>query len=165
MNIKKILIFGGGAMLLVGASVGGTMFLTGAFDKAAMTPGMQAALPGEDMAKAAPLPALPEEVFYYNIQPEFIVNFYGKSRTKLMMIEMVVGTHDKKLLPIFSDHDPEIRDSLLTLLSEQDSEELKTVAGKQALRESAIERLDELVGRYYRTGRIKDVYITRLVMQ
>jgi len=81
------------------------------------------------------------------------------------MIELVGGTHDEKLPPVLSEHDPEIRDALLTMLAEQDSEELKTVEGKQALREEAVARLDEIAGRYYRTGLIKDVYITRMVMQ
>ena len=51
------------------------------------------------------------------------------------------------------------------MLSEQDSEVLKTVEGKQALQKSAIERLDEVVAKYHKNERILDVLITRLVMQ
>jgi flagellar FliL protein len=164
LNIKKILIFGGSALALVGTSVGVSLFLTGFFNPPVQY-GDPNALPGETGEPLEPLAALPEDVFYHNLQPEFVVNFYGNSRTKFMMIELVVGTHDEKLLPIFSDHDPEIRDAMLTLLSDQNSEELKTAEGKQILREKAVAKLDAIVGRYYRTGRIKDVYITRLVMQ
>lgn len=164
MNIKKILIMGGGALALVGASVGGTLFFTGAFnEQPVLPPDAAAAMPVEEVIP--PLPALPEDIFYHNIQPEFVVNFYGKSRTKFLMIEMVVGTYDEKLIPILSDHDPEIRDTILTLLSEQDSEVLRTPEGKEALRNEAVSRLDKVIGRYYRTERIEDVYITRMVMQ
>jgi len=165
--MKKMLMFGGGALLLVGASVGGALFFSGAFDKT--EPPLDGAMPvgedGEPIGAVERAPPFSEDIFYHNIQPEFVVNFQGKSRAKFLMIEMVVATHDEKVLPILTDHDPEIRNTLLGLLSEQNSEVLKTSDGKQALRDDALGLLDQLVGRYYRTDRLKDVFITRLVMQ
>ena len=167
MNIKKILMFGGGALALVGVSVGASLFFTGAFSKP--EPAAAAAMPEGEAAEPTVIvehaPALSEDIFYHNIQPEFVVNFQGKSKVKFLMIEMVVATHDEKVLPVLSDHDPEIRNTLLGLLSEQSSEVLKTADGKQTLREDAKARIDKVVGRYYRTERIKEIYITRLVMQ
>ncbi len=166
--MKKIIIMVAGALALVGVSVGASLFFTGAFDKpdplaVAAAAEAAAAMPVEE--ERVQLPPLSDDIFYHNLQPEFVVNFHGKSRVKFMMIEMVIGTHDEKVLPILADHDPEIRDAVLTLLSEQDSETLKTIAGKEALRDEAIQRIDKVVGRYYRTERLKDVFITRLVMQ
>lgn len=152
--MKKIILIGAGALALVGVSVGASLFLTGALDK---EPAAAAA-----MAEAEPLPT---EVHYYNVQPEFVVNFQGKSRTKFLMIEMVVASHDEEVPVILSDHDPELRNTLLLLLAEQDSEALKTAEGKQALREAALARIDEVVSKHYRSERIEDVFITRLVMQ
>lgn len=167
MNIKKILMFAGGALALVGVSVGASLFFTGAFDEP--EPPLEGALPEGEVASPAVIiehaPPLSDDIFYHNIQPEFVVNFQGKSRVKFLMIEMVVATHDEKVLPVLADHDPEIRNTLLGLLSEQNSEVLKTADGKQVLREDALARIDRVVGRYYRTERIKEVYITRLVMQ
>lgn len=154
--MKKMIMIGGGALLLVGISVGGSLFLTGAFDK---EPEVAAA------AETIVEEPLPEEILYHNVQPEFVVNFQGKTRMKFLMIEMAVATHDEKVLKILDDHDPELRNTLLLLLSQQDSEVLKTVEGKQALQASAIESIDEVVGKYYRSDRILDVLITRLVMQ
>ncbi|ASJ71779.1 flagellar basal body-associated FliL family protein [Granulosicoccus antarcticus] len=154
--MNKMIMIGGGALLLVGASVGGSLFLTGAFDK---EPVVAAA------AEAAVEEPLPEEILYHNVQPEFVVNFQGKTRMKFMMIEMVVATHDEKVLTVLDDHDPELRNTLLLLLSQQDSEVLKTVEGKKALQTSAVESIDEVVSKYYRSDRILDVLITRLVMQ
>lgn len=160
-------MFGGGALALVGVSVGASLFFTGAFDKP--EPVLEGAAPEgqpvEPVVIVEHAPPLSDDVFYHNIQPEFVVNFQGKSRVKFLMIEMVVATHDEEILPILTDHDPEIRNTLLGLLSEQDSDVLKTAEGKQALRDDALQRIDKVVGRYYRTERIKEVYITRLVMQ
>jgi flagellar FliL protein len=153
--MKKMIMMAVAALLLVGVSVGASLFFTGALSK---EPDSAAAGPVEE----APLP---EEILYHNVQPEFVVNFPGKSRVKFLMIEMSVATRDEEVLTVLSDHDPELRNSLLLLLSEQDSEALKTVEGKQALQKSAIERIEEVVGKYYRNDRVLDVLITRLVMQ
>lgn len=152
--MKKMIIMGVAALMLVGVSVGASLFFTGAFNK---EPNAGAAVPVEE--------ELPEEILYYNVQPEFVVNFQGKTRMKFLMIEMAVATRDPEVPAILDDHDPEVRNSLLLLLSEQDSEVLKTVEGKQALQKSAIERLDEIVAKYHKNERILDVLITRLVMQ
>lgn len=151
--MKKMILIGVGALALIGVSVGASVFLSGMLNK--------------QPAAAAPVveDPLPEEVFYYNVQPEFVVNFPGKSRVKFLMIEMVVASHDEEVPVILSDHNPELRNSLLMLLAEQDSEVLKTNEGKQALRDAALAKIDEVVGKHYKTERIKDVFITRLVMQ
>ncbi len=154
--MKKMIIMGVAALMLVGVSVGASLFFTGAFSKG---------VPAGGGAEPNVEEALPEEILYYNVQPEFVVNFQGKTRLKFMMIEMSVATRDEEVLTVLSDHDPELRNSLLMLLSEQDSEVLKTVEGKQALQQSAIERIDEVVAKYHRNERIVDVLITRLVMQ
>ncbi|MDB3936277.1 flagellar basal body-associated FliL family protein [Granulosicoccus sp.] len=143
-----------GLSLIVGGSVGASLYFTGAFN--------------DEPAAAAAMPVaepLPENTYYYNVQPEFVVNFQGNSRVKFLMIEMAVATHDEEVVPILEEHDPEVRNALLDLLSEQKPEALKTADGKQALRDDAVVLVDEIVGRYYRTERVHDVFITRLVMQ
>ena len=152
--MKKMILIAVGALALVGISVGASLFLTGALNKEPAA--------GAAMVEAEPLP---EEVHYYNVQPEFVVNFKGKTRVKFLMIEMVVASHDEEVPVILSDHDPELRNSLLLLLAEQDSEVLKTAEGKQALRDAAMARIDEVVSNHYKPERILDVFITRLVMQ
>ncbi len=154
--MKKMILLGVAAFVLIGVSVGASLFFTGAFDKEEPVAG--AAGPVEE-------DPLPEEILYYNVQPEFVVNFQGKTRMKFLMIEMAVATRDEEVLVVLDDHDPELRNTLLLLLSEQNSEVLNTVEGKQALQKSAMARIDEVVGKYYRNERILDVLITRLVMQ
>lgn len=153
--MNKMILIGGGALLFSAINIAGTAFLT----KAIAPPPMAAATA---VPEAEPLP---EEVFYHNVQPEFVVNFQGKTKLKFLMIEMVIATHDQEVLPILEDHDPELRNTLLLLLAEQDADALTTAEGKQSLREQALAKIDEVVSTHYRSERIKDVYITRLVMQ
>jgi flagellar FliL protein len=168
--MKKMILIGVAALLLIGISVGATMFLTGAFDAAPeVAEGDEAASAAATGAAAAvpPLPAaaMPLKLFYHNIQPEFVVNFQGKSRVKFLMIEMVVASNDEAVPAILDDHDPELRNNLLMMLAEQDSALLKTGEGKAALREQAKTLIDGIVAKHYAPARIVDVFITRLVMQ
>ena len=143
-----------GLAIIVGGSVGASLYFTGAFSEKPM---IAAAMPEEELP--------PENTYYYNVQPEFVVNFQGSSRVKFLMIEMVIATHDEKVIPVLTDHDPEVRNSLLNLLSEQNAEELKTPEGKQALRDEALILIEDIVERHYEPDAVHDVFITRLVMQ
>ncbi len=143
-----------GLAIIVGGSVFAALHFTGALEDKA---DMAAAMPVEEM--------LPENTYYYSMQPEFVVNFQGKSRAKFLMIEMTVATHDEEVLTILSDHDPELRNVVLDLLSEQEASELSTVEGKQLLRETALSLIAEIVERHHEPEKVHDVFITRLVMQ
>ena len=132
------------------------MFLTGGETAAA-----DAATAVEEEAPTV----VPTEVHYYNIQPEFVVNFKGKSKLKFLMIEMAAATTDEKATAVIDDHTPELRNNLLMLLAEQDAEVLKTSEGKEALREQSHTIIEELVTRHYGPGRVAEVFFTRFVMQ
>jgi flagellar FliL protein len=151
--MNKMILIAGGGLIFSAINIGGSVFLA------------QALAPSMAAATAMVAEPLPEEVFYHNIQPEFVVNLPGGANSQFLMIEMVVATHDEEVITILKDHDPELRNSLLMLLAEEESEPLKTAEGKQLLREKALAKIDELVGSYHRVDRIKDVFITRLVMQ
>jgi flagellar FliL protein len=151
--MNKMILIAGGGLIFSAINIGGSVFLA------------QALAPPMAAATAMVAEPLPEEVFYHNIQPEFVVNFPGDATSQFLMIEMVVATHDEEVITILKDHDPELRNSLLMLLAEEESEPLKTAEGKQLLREKALAKIDELVGSYHQADRIKDVFITRLVMQ
>ncbi|MDB4224379.1 flagellar basal body-associated FliL family protein [Granulosicoccus sp.] len=151
--MKKIILIAGGALLFSAINIGGSVFLN-----RMLAPPMAA-------ATAVAAEPLPVEVFYHNVQPEFVVNFPGNAKTQFLMIEMVVATHDQEVIAILKEHDPELRNSLLMMLAEEKSEPLKTAEGKQLLREKALAKIDEMVGTHYKSDVIKDVFITRLVMQ
>ena len=152
-------MIGAGALVLVGATIGGTLFLA---------PKPEVAVgPDGAPAVAAALPkAVPLERFYFNIHPEFVVNFdEGRSSPKFLMLEMTAATSDEKAKNAIDDHIPELRNNLLMMLAEQKSADLKSTAGKDVLREKAFEIVEELVAKHYGPGRVTDVFFTRFVMQ
>ena len=153
--MNKMILIGGGAVLLLAAAGGGAAFFM-------MGGGDPQALNGEPLE---PELAAAKDVFYYNIHPEFVVNFRGNSRAKFMMIEMSVATHDEEVTAVIDDHMPELRNDLLMVLAEQEADDLKTLEGKTALREKAKETISTLVEKFHGPDKIEDVFLTRLVMQ
>lgn len=154
--MKKMLVIGAGALLFIVVNVG----LSVAANKFFAAPVTAIGPAGE-----APAAAVPEEIFYHNIQPEFVVNLPGATRARFLMIEMAVAASDEAVSAVLDDHDPELRNALLSLFSEQDSEALKTSAGKDALRLAALEVVDGIVTHYMKPQLVKEIFITRLVIQ
>jgi len=172
--MKKWIFIGVGAILLIGLSVGGTLFATGAF-----SPKPPPAVAGEgtgeegDPALAAatpppePLPVVvtATEVFYHYIQPEFIVNFRGRERPRTLMVEITVSSYVEKSLDLLSKHSPELRNNLLLVMAEKNGKELTTMEGKNQLREDVRDSLNALMKKHSGVMAVDDVYFTRFVLQ
>jgi flagellar FliL protein len=56
---------------------------------------------------------------------------------------------------------PQIRDSILVLLSSKTADEVRTVEGKFRLRDEIISRVNKLIS----NGKVKGAYFTEFVMQ
>ena len=155
--MNKMILIGVGAVALVGASVGGAVFV--------MNQGKAdvAGIPGAPVVAAA----LPAETYYYRLQPEFVVNLPQPSRDRFLMVELAVATEQERHLDILEQHMPELRNELLTLFGGRDGETLGTADGKRAMRDDARERVDALLARHddEEPEPVKDVFLTRFVMQ
>jgi len=153
--MKKILMLAGGALLLVGASIGGTLFLAGG----------QAAAPGVAGAPPEVAAAVIPKVLYYNVQPEFVVNLKPPSRDEFLMVELAIAAYDQDQLDTIDDNMPELRHELLMLFGRQKSQDLRSEEGKAELRTEAIAIIDSLVEKHFGPAPVNDVFLTRFVMQ
>ena len=169
---KKMLMLGAGALLLVGVAVGATMFLVGGKEQPVAEADDAVRKEGElpplvDIEAAAALPKGPLQVFYYSMQPEFVVNIGSTSagRPAFLMTELTVATYDEGSHEAMLEHDPKLRNELLTLFAEQNPAVLQSAEGKVALRKQARDIIDEVVSTRYGAERIKDVFLTRFVVQ
>jgi flagellar FliL protein len=67
------------------------------------------------------------------MQPAFIVNYQVGPRTRFLQLELSLVTRDLAAIDVANTHMPVIRNNLLSVLAQQDYEQLHTVAGKEAL--------------------------------
>ena len=157
--LKGILI-GAGAVLLLVAAIGGTVFVMQPDEPLEIDMEGGPGLPGAALPKASR-----PTVFYHHVRPEFVVNLSGKGRQQFAMLEMSVAVNDEKAMDIMEDNAPELRNDILMMLGEQTSQSLAGNSGKVALREKASEIVDDLLIKHYGAGRVVDVYLTRFVVQ
>lgn len=152
--MKKIIMIAGGALLLVGASVGLSMFLIGG----------QAPPPEAGAAQAAPDPE-PAVTQYYDFQPEFIVNFPGNARSHFFMVELSVSTTDEKVVEVLETHDAELRNALLMVLGNQDHVLVTTERGKLDLQQQVLTTVQDVVEKHYGARSVEGAFFTKFVVQ
>lgn len=159
--MKKILLFSLVGLVLVGGSVAGTLFFTGAFNESDA-----AVVQAEDGEESAPKPK-PNAVDakYLEFDPDFTVNFAGESRTRYMQIDLVAVAYDDKAIEALELHMPVVRNDLLLLFGDQNSDQLRTREGKESLRKQALATIHDVMNERFGEQGIEDVYFTRFVMQ
>lgn len=93
----------------------------------------------------------------------FVVNLMdkkgvGKRYLKVTM-QLETGRDEDKLL--IENHNPQIRDTILLLLSSQTLDEVNTMEGKLELKQAILSRMKQILG----DGVVRRVYFTEFVVQ
>ncbi len=93
----------------------------------------------------------------------FVVNLFdkrgvGKRYLKVTM-QLEVGTEEDKLL--IENHNSQIRDTILLLLSSQTFKEINTLEGKLELKQALLLRMKQILGE----GLVRRIYFTEFVVQ
>lgn len=146
----KIILIALAGLILVGGSVGATLFIVGG---------------GED--EAAPVAAVEESprAIYYAINPEFRSSYVVNGRQRLFQVGLNLVTRDSSAVSAFSTHAPAIRNKVVMLLSGQSFESLQQLEGREALRQSLIEGIQEILQSEVGKPIIETVLFTQFVMQ
>ena len=93
----------------------------------------------------------------------FVVNLLdkqgvGKRYLKITM-QLEVGKEEDKLL--IGNHNAQIRDTILLLLSSQSLKEINTMEGKLELKQTLLSRMNQILG----DGIVRRIYFTEFVVQ
>jgi len=154
-NKKMIIIIALVVLVLVGASVGLTLFLIGG-DKSDTPVAEEQAAEEEPPAKA----------IYMSLAPPFVVNFQSdKGRTRFLQVSLKAMTRDEAVLNVVSQHMPLIRNNLILLFSKQKLNDLLTADGKEKLRGEVLAEIQKVVAKEYGKPAVEDVYFTSFVIQ
>ena len=153
--MNKMIMIGGGAIALVGVSVGLSLFLTGGMSKEAAATAQVAPAPPENPFKKAQ---------YIKLNP-FIVTLPTKSRPNMLQVDMSASTTDEDAIEALKQHMPVIRNNLLMLMNAQDIKTLQTNEGKEALRQKALTTVQEIMKERYGSEGIDEIFFTKFVMQ
>lgn len=151
-GMKRFIIMGGVAVVVMAASIGGTLYFVGG-----------TAAP-EAVDVEAPPPAR-QVAIYHNLRPAFVVNFLAGNKPRYLQAELTVMARDPKVIEAVITHTPLIRSKIINLFADQDYAALQTDSGKGALREALRALIDGTISTEAKLSGIETVLLTNFVMQ
>ena len=176
--VKKILIFSLGAIILIGGSIGATLYLTGALNTSvdhrearaseAHASKAQGSSHGSEaqgsshgsVEGASNIPAQ-----YVPLDPPFVVNFEDQGMLRYLQVSVAVMTRDKAVGEAVASNMPPIRNSLIMLFGSQNFASLGSTEGKEKLRNQALEEIQSILRKEIGQPGVEAVYFTNFVMQ
>ena len=102
---------------------------------------------------------------YFEIQEPFIVNLADKGSLSFLQVNAQLKVKSEKIKPMLTAHLPAIQHTVMMVLSEQTSAEIKSVDGKQNLRQKTLKEVQALLLKQIGTEGIEDIYFTSFVIQ
>ncbi|VAX07134.1 hypothetical protein MNBD_GAMMA26-1418 [hydrothermal vent metagenome] len=104
-----------------------------------------------------------KQAHYVSLKPSLVVNM--KEGAKYARIDLQVMTRDEEQLEDLKLHGAAIRHELILLLSEQTGSSLKTPAGKEAFRQTALASAQEVMKDLTGKTSIDELFFTSFFVQ
>lgn len=147
---NPIILFIIAGVLLIGLSIGGTLFFVLKSDE-----------PEESVSEE---PAKPPAL-YYALNPKFQTNYDVNGRQRLFQLAISFLTREQDVVAALSTHAPVIKSRLVILLSGQDFVALQTPQGREQLRKQCLEAVQEILEAEIGKPGVEKVLFTDFVMQ
>jgi flagellar protein FliL len=163
-GLVKWLLLGFGVVLLVGVSVGTSIYVMKSMmaapaDKTAEKNNETKAKENKNKSKE------PKVAIYYKFDPPFVVNIQGQSGSRFLQLTLEAMTYDQAVSDQIDQNMPVIRNNILLLLSNLTSEQVATLEGKQKLREDILKEIQKVMKDKIGKPGVEEVYLTSIVMQ
>lgn len=143
-------------LVLVGGSVGGTLYFLGFFDP---PPPTEEEIAVEE-AKGKP------SAMYFPIKPPFVVNFQSRGRQRFLQTDVTIMTRDPEIFAAVQGHLPLIKNRLVMILGGGVYQDLQTHEGKELMRQQVHKGVQAVI--LDETGKeegVEQILFTNFVMQ
>jgi flagellar FliL protein len=157
---KKLILLSTLGLLLVVATVAGTLVMLGFFDSGEVEVETETAT-----ETAEPLVSKPPAAMYFPIKPPFVVNFQARGKQRYLEAELSIMTRDMDVFNAMQAHAPLIKNRVIMLLSGEVYEDLQSAEGKELLRQKILQTLEETMQQEIGKTGIEQVLFTNFVMQ
>lgn len=149
----KLIIFAAIALVLVGVSIGGTLFATGFFSA------------DEEIAEEAVEEELDLPAIYYSLQPKFQTNYRVDGRQRFLQAALTLVTREQDVIDAIELHSPLIKSRIVTLLGQQEFATLHKNEGRETLRQASLEAIQSILNEEIGKPGVENVLFTDFVMQ
>jgi flagellar protein FliL len=103
---------------------------------------------------------------YVGMEPPFVANFGPTQASRFLQVTVQLLTRDQATSQVLRDNDPMLRNDLLALFGNQNSETLTTPEGKEALRKQALDTVRAVVkAEGGDPDLVENIFFTTFVMQ
>jgi len=155
MSKKLIIILSAVAFLIV-LMMGGLFFLM--WSKLSNMEGQQAVEEAPEQVEMEAEETLVKPIFPLN---SFIVNLAGENGKRYLKIKMILEITKEDLNDTIRQRIPQIRDSLMMILTSKRYEDVKDTTGKIALRQE----IQKQINTFFKEPCVSNVYFTDFVIQ
>ncbi|WCE29617.1 flagellar basal body-associated protein FliL [Vibrio sp. SCSIO 43137] len=103
---------------------------------------------------------------YYTLEPDMTTNIYTKGKTlSYLQVRIDLMVADNSYIVDLEQHDPLIRNTIVEIIGQQSSDQVKSLAGREELRKKLLDELNSLL--LVETGRtlIADLLFTKYLYQ
>lgn len=147
---SPIILFIIGGILLVGLSIGGTLFFV---------------MGGEEAEEETVEEEVNPEALYYALNPKFQTNYDVNGRQRLFQVAISLLTREQDVVDALTTHAPVIKSRLVIMLSGQDFVSLQSPDGREKLREDCLKAVQEILETEIGKPGVEKVLFTDFVMQ
>lgn len=102
---------------------------------------------------------------YFEIQTPFVVNLADTENLSFLQVNAQLKIKNDLLKEYLYTHLPAIQHTVMLVLSEQTAKDVKTVAGKQKLRDRTLKEIQDLLTVQIGDTVIDDIYFTSFIVQ
>jgi len=153
-GMKKMLVFGGIGLVVVGAAVFAGITLLGGDE------------PADDELIAEEGAAVGDPALYTSLHPPLVVNFKDSvGDSHFMQITMEVMARDQNVINSVREHTAVIRNSLILLYSGAIYDEITTRKGKEKMLADGLAEIQNVMTQQIGEPGVEAVYFTALVIQ
>lgn len=169
-GLKKIIILAVVGLVLIGGSVGGTLFFLGAFEDKPTAEGEDSES-SEDSAEAGEgedgEAAMDVKIaaIYIPLKPAIVVNYNSRGRQRFVEAKITLMLRSEAVLSAVELHMPMIRNSMVMTMGAQIYEDLQTPEGKEQLRQQLLKQTQKIVEAETGEPGVEQVLFTNFVMQ
>ncbi len=109
----------------------------------------------------------PAEVVYYGFDPDIVTNYVSENRRSLgyLRVSVELMLPNKELLKTIEYHEPLILDTIISILSQQPEQRVKSLSGREEIRLQMLEQLQTVMKRETGQTIVQDILFTKYLYQ
>jgi len=161
----KIIIIVLLSIIVIGGSVAATLYFAGVFPAAEEVSDDDDEVKSSSKSKKEKKRKENDPAIYFIFEKPFVVNFLDKNQIRYLQINVEVMSRDQDVIDSIEAHLPKIKNNFLVLFSDLDFDMITNAAGKQKLRDLALEELRKILKDEGAKNDVEALYFTGFVMQ